>query len=409
MSGPAARRPRRGIAGVLVLLVAALAAGLAAAASGGAAGPPVPPVLSVAGNRIVDARGEPVQLRGVNRSGSQYMCLSGTEVFDGPTDAAAVEAMLSWRITAVRVSLNAQCWLGVNGLPAHYPAEHYRAAVAEFVDRLAAAGLAVVLDLHWNAPGATVADGQQPMADRDHSPAFWRGVAATFASRRAVLFDLYNEPYPAPDDPDAAWRCVRDGGACPGVGFAAAGMQELLDAVRSTGARNPVLVAGPEWAGVVDRWREHRPVDPLDQLVASVHVYGPDGSPCWTRTCWDAAIGPLAREVPVVVGEMGSTDCTPGLLPELMAWADEHGVGYLAWGWVTGDCAAEPALIRTYGGDPTPYGAALRDHLAGRRTAGPAPTGPTGPTGRSPRPWPPAPSGRRCRARRAPRASPGTR
>ncbi|MDD7942006.1 glycoside hydrolase family 5 protein [Actinomycetospora lutea] len=330
------------------------------------AGGPGTPVVTVAGNRLVDGRGEPVALRGVNRSGTQYACTYGPDTFDGPVDQPAIDAIRSWGVTAVRVSLNEQCWLGLNGLPVGRRAEEHRRDVVDLVDRLTAQGLVVIVDLHWNAPGSTRALGQQPMADRDHAPAFWRSVAATFAANRAVLFDLYNEPYPDRNTAsDTAWRCVRDGGTCPGVDFATAGMQELVDAVRSTGAVNPILVAGPQWAGSVDRWLEYRPDDPAQQLVASIHIYGPapDETACPTQACWDATIAPLALQVPVVIGEMGNMDCTSSVIEPLAAWADGRGIGYLAWGWVTSDCAEEPALISDYGGTPTPYGAGLRDHL----------------------------------------------
>jgi hypothetical protein len=149
------------------------------------------------------------------------------------------------------------------------------------------------------------------------------------------------------------------------VGFTAAGTQELVDAVRSTGAPNPILVAGPQYAGVLDRWSAYRPHDPRNQLVASIHIYGPapNLTPCTAPACWSAMIAPLAREVPVVIGEFGSMNCTPDLVEPLTGWADAQGVSYLAWGWVTSDCAAEPALIARYDGTPTPYGAAVLARL----------------------------------------------
>lgn len=372
----AARRSAR--AALIVALAVVLAAGGCSAASPhpwqvsagspapGGLGPRVLHSVSVSGARLIDQDGAPVVLRGVNRSGTQYTCTSGPDTFDGPVDQPAIEAIRAWGVNAVRVSLNEQCWLGVNGLPLGRPADAYRRDVADFVRRLTGAGLAVILDLHWNAPGTVPASDQQTMADRDHAPAFWRSVAATFTADPAILFDLYNEPYPDVNkSSDEAWRCVRDGGTCRGVDFVAAGMQEMLDAVRSTGARNPVLVAGPQWAGTLDRWVEFRPVDPLDQLVASLHIYGPPPhtTACADPACWDATIAPLAGQVPIVLGEIGTMDCTPGIIPTLTAWADRHGVGYLAWGWVTSDCAREPALISDYDGTPTPYGSALRDHL----------------------------------------------
>jgi hypothetical protein len=213
------------------------------------------------------------------------------------------------------------------------------------------------------------------MPDRDHAPVFWRSVAATFQPNRGVLFDLFNEPYPDLNDgadnnaTDEAWRCVRDGGVCPRVGFVATGMQELVDAVRATGARNPILVAGPQYAGVLDRWLAYRPNDPLGQLIASIHIYGPppNQTPCSTPECWSAQIEPVARDVPIVIGEMGNMDCSSGVVRPLMDFADAHGVSYLGWAWVTNDCATEPSLISNYDGTPTAYGIAVREHFLRRR------------------------------------------
>jgi hypothetical protein len=337
----------------------------AAAAVGTAA---AGPVVRVVGNRLVDGRGRTVRLLGVNRSGTQYACVEGWGIFDGPVGDTAVQAIAAWGPTAVRVSLNEDCWLGINGVPARYSGPSYRRAISAFVNRLLQHRLYVILDLHWNAPGRRLATDQEPMADRDHAPAFWRSVASAFRLRRGVLFDLYNEPYPDHNrNTVAAWRCVRDGGRCPGVPFVAAGSRELLAAVRSSGAKNVVLVGGPQYAGVVGRWLTYAPSDPAGQIAASLHVYGPDWSPCWRRTCWDAQVAPLARRVPVVVGEMGDKDCDTTLIDPLMAWADRHGVSYLAWSWITGDCADEPALITRYDGTPTPYGSGLRRHLRALR------------------------------------------
>ncbi|MDT7744108.1 MAG: endoglucanase, partial [Actinomycetota bacterium] len=168
---------------VLLLVV------LGAASSCGGVSPPDPDAspaasatttgalsVTVSGNRLVDQHGRTLQLRGVNRSGAQYACTTGPSVFDGPTDAAGIDAMRSWQVTAVRVSLNEQCWLGINGLPVSGDAAGYRRAVTDFVGRLTAAGLVVIVDLHWNAPGDKKALGQQAMADRDHAPDFWRSA-----------------------------------------------------------------------------------------------------------------------------------------------------------------------------------------------------------------------------------------
>ena len=46
--------------------------------------------------------------------------------------------------------------------------------------RLTQAGIVVIVDLHWAAPGNTPAERQWPMPNRDHSIAFWQSVANAF-------------------------------------------------------------------------------------------------------------------------------------------------------------------------------------------------------------------------------------
>jgi hypothetical protein len=214
------------------------------------------------------------------------------------------------------------------------------------------------------------------MADRDHSNAFWTSVANTFKNNHSVLFDLFNEPYPdSNQDTTAAWTCNLNGGSCAGVSFTAAGMQEMVNAVRATGATQPLLIGGPQYAGMVDHWTQYKPNDPLNQLVASIHIYGlPLDSPCRLQSCWDATMAPLAQTTPILIGEFGDTDCTSNFSPPLMTWADSHGISYTAWAWNTANCAADPALITSYAGTPTAYGAGVQTHyLAVAATSGPPP------------------------------------
>jgi hypothetical protein len=50
-------------------------------------------VVNVSGNHLVDASGAPIQLRGVNRSGTEYACVQYGGPFDGPSDQASVTAI----------------------------------------------------------------------------------------------------------------------------------------------------------------------------------------------------------------------------------------------------------------------------------------------------------------------------
>lgn len=323
--------------------------------------PSGPVTVRVAGNSLVDGAGHPVRLLGVNRAGTEYACAQGWGIFDGPHDAAATAAIASWGTSAVRVPLNEDCWLGINGVSSSVSGQAYRDAITAYVQQLHSAGLAVILDLHWNAPGNQKALSQQVMADADHSPAFWTSVATTFRSDPGVVFDLYNEPN------TISWSCWLNG-CITAAGWATAGMQTLLNAVRATGATQAVLAGGLSWSNDLSQWLAYRPTDPANQLGASTHVY--NFNYCNNTACWDRTIAPVAAVVPVVATELGSNDCAPTFVTGFMNWADAHGVGYVGWSWNTYDCAGGPALISAFNGTPTAMGAALQSRFLAARAAG---------------------------------------
>jgi endoglucanase len=321
------------------------------------------PGLRVQGNRIVDSTAQAITLRGVNRSGTEYMCIYGWGTFDGPNDADSIAAIASWRANAVRVPLNEDCWLAINGVDPAYAGLAYQQAIKDYVALLNGAGLYAILELHWSAPGATPAKGQQPMPDLDHSPAFWSQVAATFKGNDAVIFDLFNEPYPGVmEDSDASWTCWRDGGTCSGITYQVAGMQSLVDAVRGTGATNVIALSGLHWSNLLSRWLAYEPVDPLNNLVAAWHVY--EGHACNNVSCYDGDPAAVAARVPLLAMEIGAP-CNAPFLASVMGWLDARQSGYLAWTWDTwGPACSAFALVVDYSGAPTPYGQTYKDHLA---------------------------------------------
>jgi endoglucanase len=337
------------------------------------------PYVEVSGNHLVNKKHETVRLLGVDRSGSEYLCLGGTQIFDGPVDKDAATAMAAWHMTAVRVPLNEDCWLGINGLSAKTSGVNYQKAIEKYVKVLQGRGLAVILSLQSAAPGTHVSgcyeEGEgclYPMADAEHAPSFWKSVATAFAKNHGVVFDLYNEPY------ITSWECWLHGCSttytpppahkAPNVTYQTAGMQSLVEAVRSTGDSQVLMLGGLDYSSDETGWLSHEPTDPDHQLAASFHTY--DDTNCNTEECWNETIAPLAEHVPVVTGEFGDFGCVDTYIDEYMPWADAHGISYLAWTWnSTGppsywSCSEGPALIENYEGTPTEYGIGLKEHLA---------------------------------------------
>jgi endoglucanase len=320
------------------------------------------PVLRASANKLVDPDGNAVQLHGVSRAGSEYSCIQGNGIFDGPSDSASLEAIRSWNANAIRIPLNEDCWLAINGVDAAYAGANYQAAILDFADHAAASGLYPILELHWSAPGTTPATGQNPMPDRDHSVTFWGQVAAAFKDRGEVIFELFNEPYPdSNQDTDAAWTCWQSGGTCSGVSYPVAGMQELVTAVRNAGAGNLVVLGGVSYSNSLSQWDSHLPTDPSSNLAAAWHVY--NFNTCNSTSCFDANVAPTLGAHPVIATEIGEDDCAGGFITTVMGWLDGKGGSYLGWTWDdwSGTCLV---LITDYTGTPNgTYGQTYKTHL----------------------------------------------
>jgi endoglucanase len=381
--------------------------------SSAATAPPLS--IKIVGNHFVNGSGHTIRLLGVNHTSSEYGCVDGFGYDDGHFDNADANAIASWGANAVRIPLNEDCWLGINKEPntqqgAKLTPAGYQQAIKRYVADLNAHGIYAILDLHWSAPGAQDALEQQPMPDKDHSPAFWTSVASTFKTNRAVVFDLFNEPFDPTDQRSGTdgnsgdavtWGCWETGtkpdpvgggapalpcitqaydeNANPTTTYQIAGMQTLLDAVRKAGARQPVMTGGLDFANDLSQWMNHAPNDPLNQEAASFHNYM--GKGCDTESCWNATIAPIARHVPVVTGEFDEdnfdeakcSNKTPSTFDaRYMNWADSAGVSYLAWGWVVESQAEQNAdgcsafvLIDNYTKytPARPNGVAVHDHL----------------------------------------------
>ncbi|WP_426505495.1 cellulase family glycosylhydrolase [Dactylosporangium sp. McL0621] len=339
------------------------------------------PQLHVSGNKIVTSTGKAYRLLGVDRSSAEFACVQGKGLWDnGPVDQASVDAMKTWNIHAVRVPLNEECWLGVNGSPS---GAQYQQGIKDYVNLLVANGITPIVDLHWthgaytNGPDWHCKDAtatcQKPMPDAQYAPQFWTGVANAFKGNDAVVFDLFNEPYPdlaSNWDKTLGWQCLRDGGNCTGLPYEAAGMQSLVNAVRATGATNILMVGGLEWTNDMREWLAYKPTDPKNNIAASWHSYS--NNACASASCWDSQIAPLAQQVPIVIGEFGADNCGYDYMNTLTTWADAHGLSYLAWTWNPWGCSTGAVLIKDYNGTPEPgIGEGLKAHLL---TQNPYPT-----------------------------------
>jgi endoglucanase len=342
--------------------------------STGGTGGGAAPALHVSGNKLLTAAGKTYRLLGVNRASAEFACVQGKGLFDGPQpDQATVDAMKTWNIHAVRIPINEQCWLGTNGTPS---GATYQQGVKDYANLLISNGINPIIDLHWTYGSVNLggngnctdvnATCQKPMPDAQFAPSLWTSVANAFKGNNAVLFDLFNEPWPDNADGYAntanEWKCWRDGGTCGGIPYQVAGMQSLVDAVRGTGATNVIMLGGLAWSNDLSQWLTYKPTDSTGNLMAAWHTY--NFNSCSNTSCWDSTVAPVAAQVPVAAGEIGQNSCAHDYIDQVMAWADAHGVGYLAWTWNPWGCSSGSVLITDYNGTPTDsFGSGYKAHL----------------------------------------------
>jgi len=355
--------------------------------------------ISVSGDHFVDGAGKTVQLRGANVSGLEFVSVQGWDPanpWGGQVGSALPDfsAMKTWSINVVRIPLNEASWLGYACVDATGatrdpdPGHNYQATVKQTVAGATAAGLYVIIDLHWTAPKNFCPMAQNPMADADNSLNFWNSIAATFKSYPNVLFELFNEPYVYwLEAPGTEWQTAMHGGNITQFvtggnpyqivhTWKAAGMQQMLDTVRATGATNPVLIAGVNWAGDLSQWLANEPKDPLHQIAAVWHAYPTYGSTFGTtaytlpgggQASYANAQSILSAGIPVVITESGDKN-TAGTVgapfeSQLLPWADKAGASYVGWAWDVWQDASN-VLIKDAAGTPTDgYGAYFKQHL----------------------------------------------
>ena len=173
------------------------------------------------------------------------------------------------------------------------------------------------------------------MPDSGESIRFWSSVAATFAGNDAVIFDLFNEPFPEASLPSqtAAWKCWLHGGpACsPGISSSLLGCRRWSTLYAPRGKQRD-HAGGSAWSNDLSGWLKYEPVDPDHNLVASWHSYNFNG--CDTQACWSSQISPVIAEVPVIAREIGENDCAGhDYIDPLMAYLDSKSTSYLTWAW----------------------------------------------------------------------------
>jgi aryl-phospho-beta-D-glucosidase BglC (GH1 family) len=323
--------------------------------------------LHVKGKQLLDSNDQDVWLQGVNVVSLEFR-LHGEHV----SDAIRV-AIEEWKANAIRLPVKESYWFGREKGQADGGVA-YRKLVDEAVNAVTGRGAYLILDLHRFG------------AVRPEHVEFWKEAAAHFKNRPGVLFDIFNEAH------SISWEVWRNGGwvderkhladedtflpaadqAKAKEGFESPGMQKLVEAVRSVGAKNVIIAGGLDWAydlsGVVNGYALKDPSG--NGIMYSTHIYN------WKRD-WAGKVMGAAAVYPIFVGEVGAdvnkmTFIPAELQEDPYTWApDMLGLiqkEHFHWtGW-SFHPRTTPVMISNWEFTPTPFwGAFARAALAGKR------------------------------------------
>lgn len=264
--------------------------------------PRAPRALHVKGKDILDSRGRRVVLRGVSIPDPEFANLKRP----GQTAPKLIErAVRELHANVVRIPVHP----GEDGITGFFvdPGAYFTKHLLPAIDKCEELGVYAIVDLHYVSDYPKL---QAKVAE------FWRFVTPKLKGRRHVLFEIFNEPV-RPSD----WKTWRDTVAQPTV-----------DLVRGLGAKNLVIVGGPEWCTKLAKAAEY-PVSGKN-IAYAAHIY-----PRQAPATWDRDFGPLLDRFPVFVTEWGYepgapngvSGTTSGFGVPMRAWLDRHGLSWTAW------------------------------------------------------------------------------
>ncbi len=243
----------------------------------------------VVGTQLIDSSGHPLVLRGAQiETGFAYSnpwknttslqqrlsIMLNSTVFN--------EMSKNWHMNALRLPLSNWVYAAHQQL--------FLQLLDKAVQEANQAGLYVILDLHdYQQGGSPYGSGAN--MPKPESVTFWKAIATHYLNNTMVMFDEYNEPhYPT------ANQWLNGGGTQKGATGKTApilGMQTLVKAIRSTGAKQIIIIGGIHNAGTL------RISDP--NIMYTTHTYHKVA--VGTPAIWDQEWAGFKGRYPLFYGE----------------------------------------------------------------------------------------------------------
>ncbi|MFP4165303.1 MAG: cellulase family glycosylhydrolase [Chitinispirillaceae bacterium] len=264
--------------------------------------------LSVEGNTVVGADGEPAQLRGMSFFWSQWAGKYwNSDVVDWLAD--------DWKATLVRAAM------GVETINSEDPAyldnkEQHMSLVKTIVDAAIENGIYVVIDWHDHNANSHENEAIQ----------FFEEMAREYGDQPNVIYEIFNEPT------DISWS-----------DDVKPYSENVIDAIRAIDPDNLIVVGTPKWCQDV----HIAAADPINKenIVYSLHYYAASHQDSLRELAQEA----LDLGAPLLVSEFGTCEYTgDGYVDEAETeeWFDFMDENHISWAnWSINDKAESASAL----------------------------------------------------------------
>lgn len=306
----------RGKRALLALAVAALSSGASAD-------------FSVSGTQLLDGNGEPFVMRGINHPHAWYADRTPQAMKDiAATGANTVRVVLS----------NGYRWTRTS-----------EQEVAEIIRLAKENNLVAVLDVH-DTTGFGEEEGAAPLAS---AVDYWIDIADTLKGEEDyVLINIANEPFGNEVDDIYGETWISE-------------HRTAIQRLRDAGLEHTLIVDaanwGQDWQGIMVNFASQvARADALGNTMFSVHMYEVYPERSMVEDYMQMFLN--THKLPLLVGEFGMDHYgEPVAAADIMALAEQYGVGYTGWSWSGNSGGTESLdLVQNFDAStPTPWGELL--------------------------------------------------
>ncbi len=304
------------------------------------------PLVTVVGNKFMDANGRTLVLRGLNTSDPDKL------EKQGHWNAAYFDEMKAWGAEVVRFPVHPTAWK-LRGEKAYYKLLDKGIGLAK--ER----GIYVIID--WHSIGnlkSEIFQSDNYNTTKKETFDFWRKISIRYGKNTTVaFFELFNEPttyfgqlgicsWPE-------WKSINE---------------EIITIIRAHQSTAIPLVAGFDWAYDLKEIKTN-PINAYNIGYVS-HPY-PQKRPQPWENHWEEDWGFASEKYPIILTEVGFCEAgekgehipvisDPSYVDTIMAYCDKKGISFVVWVF---DADWSPMLLSNWLYKPTKAGQVWKNKL----------------------------------------------